>query len=352
MAGFADFLTQGQTPPATTTDTQTGTSLPAWYNSYLSTLANVGAGIAATPYQSYGGARIAPQDPQEQQAYDYMGANATNWQGPLQQAQGAAGSVAGGFNDEQFKKYMNPYTSGVVDEIGRLGFRNLNENLMPAMNDQFIGAGQFASDRNRVMDERLARDTGADILGKQGAALSSGFNSSVTGYNQGQSNVNAAAANLGGLSQMEQGLTTGTAGALSTSGATNRGFGQANEDLAYQDFLNQVNYPRQNASFLQSMLTGSQMPTSQEQTTTAPFNGNMSPSPLATFAGMTMAGMGLNQQPQQPPRARRGGYVSSFARGGRVGGLTLARAMPTAAAPLRPRMRMGAPRGGLELMAA
>lgn len=355
MAGFTSFLFNGQTPPAVTSDTNAGSSLPLWYSSYLSTLANQAANIASTPYQSYQGQRIAPKDTQEQQAYNFMGSNATNWQGPLQQAESAAGSVSGGFNPGQFQQYLSPYIGGVVNEIGRLGQRNLEEKALPTLENEFVGNGQFASDRNRTMAERLVRDTNADITGQQGMALQGAYQSAMQNYGQGQSTANQAASNLGGLAQMNQALTAGTAGALSASGATNRGFDQANLDLAYQDFQNQLNYPRQNVSFLNSVLRGSQVPTSQDTTSTAPFNGAMSPSPLATFAGITMAGMGL------PKQARKGGLVryadGGYRRGGRAhyarGGLAVAgQVMPTPKIPMRRRARMAHPRGGLELLAA
>lgn len=349
MADFTSFLFNGQTPPAVTADTNSGSSLPLWYSSYLSTLANQAASIASTPYQSYQGQRIAGQDPLEKQAYDYMGANATNWKSPLQQAQGAAGNVAGGFNNDQFQKYMSPYIGGVVNEIGRLGWQNFNENALPALDNDFVGNGQYASDRNRTMAERLARDTSMNITGQQGAAMQGAFQSGMQNYLTGQQTANAGAQNLGGLAQMQQQLDTGTAGAMSATGATQRGFNQAGLDLAYQDFQNQLNYPRQNVSFLNSVLRGSQVPTSQDTVQTAPFSGSMSPSPLATFAGMTAAGMGMSDKAQ----AARGGYMRRYAAGGYKnggyarGGLSAARNV----LPMRPR-RAARPVGGLEMLRA
>lgn len=338
---FSDFLFNGQTPPAVTSTSNQGGSLPLWYSSYLSTLANKASDIAGSPYQSYDAPRIAPKDAQETQAYDYMGQNANNWQAPMAQAQGAAGQVAGGFDEGQFNKYMSPYMSNVTNEIGRLGMQNLNENLLPTLNAQFVGSGGSASSMNRDADARLIRDTGANILGQQGMAMQGGFQSAMQNYNAGNQTQNAAAQNLGNLAQTQQGLTTGTAGALSASGATNRGFDQANMDLAYQDFQNQLNYPRQNVSFLSNTLHGMNVPTSQDESRTGPFTGGVGPSPLSTFAGMTLAGLGAGQQPKP---VRTGGYVARLARGG------LPMPMPRGGAPLaRPRMRMPAG-GGLDLM--
>lgn len=71
--------------------------------------------------------------------------------------------------------YTSPYTSSVVDEIGRLGTRNLTENIMPAINGSFIGSGQFGSQANADIIGRSIRDAQADISGKQASALESGY---------------------------------------------------------------------------------------------------------------------------------------------------------------------------------
>jgi len=71
--------------------------------------------------------------------------------------------------------YMSPYTSGVVDEIGRLGSRNLVENVIPNINNTFIGSGQFGSDRNAKTIGNAIRDASRDIAGQQSAALQQGY---------------------------------------------------------------------------------------------------------------------------------------------------------------------------------
>lgn len=303
MSGTTDFLFNGQTPPAVTSESNAGSSLPLWYSSYLSTLADNAANIASQPYQPYGGTRIMPQDPQETRAYTMLDNRINQWRPAHNAATQQMTNLSGGFNQGAFDQYMSPYMSGVVDEIGRLGMRNMNENLMPALQDQFVSSGQFGSDRNMEMATRLARDVGADITGQQGMALQGAHANAMGNYLAGTGHQINAAQQLGGLAQQNLMGTIGSAGALSASGATNRAFGQANADLAYQDFQNQMNYPRQNVSFLNSVLHGTQVPTSQDSVSSAPYQGVMGPSPLQVFGGLTMAGIGMG-----------GGY----ARGGRV----------------------------------
>jgi hypothetical protein len=120
-------------------------------------------------------------------------------------------------------------------------------------------------------------------------------------YLQGQGQVNQAAQNLGNLSGLQQAQTIGTAGALSASGQTMQQQGQANLDLGYQDWLNQINYPRQNVSFLSSALQGANIPTSQTRVESVP-GGSYTASPLGVFSSALLSGLsGL--------KVAKGGYI-------------------------------------------
>jgi hypothetical protein len=111
---------------------------------------------------------------------------------------------------------MSPYTSSVVNEIGRLGTQTLMENVIPGVQDQFVGAGQFGSTRNADILGRAIRDTQTNISGLQSQALQSGYGTAANIYGQAQGlGVNA---NLGAA----QAANTG-AGTLGYTGNTNAG---------------------------------------------------------------------------------------------------------------------------------
>ena len=72
-------------------------------------------------------------------------------------------------------QYMNPYTQNVTDQMAKLGARNLSENLLPAVSDQFIRAGQFGGSRMGEFGSRALRDTQESVLNQQAQALQSGY---------------------------------------------------------------------------------------------------------------------------------------------------------------------------------
>lgn len=71
--------------------------------------------------------------------------------------------------------YLNPFTEAVTSQIAKLGARNLQENLLPAISDQFIRAGQFGGSKMGEFGARALRDTQESILNQQAQALQQGY---------------------------------------------------------------------------------------------------------------------------------------------------------------------------------
>ena len=75
--------------------------------------------------------------------------------------------------------YMNPYQQNVMDVIAKQGARNLSENLLPQVSDQFIKAGQFGSNRMGEFGSRALRDTQESILAKQSELANQGYSQAM-----------------------------------------------------------------------------------------------------------------------------------------------------------------------------
>jgi hypothetical protein len=96
-------------------------------------------------------------------------------------------------------QYMNPYQTNVLDAIAQQGERNLTENLLPAVSDSFIKAGQFGSRNMGEFGSRALRDTQESILREQAPLLQQGYNQALQ----------ASAAD-----KSRQGTLAGTAGSV------------------------------------------------------------------------------------------------------------------------------------------
>lgn len=374
---FADFLLQGSPGPSGVTAGSSATSLPPFMEDYTYGLLSSAAQVGSQPYQPYGGSRIAGPNSFNMSGranlfnHAYAGTgdisrgttmtgNAAGMSGYgtatpyLTQAAGidARGSAqpfldaAGQTFPGAMQSYLSPYITGVVDEIGRLGQRNFNENLLPGVNDIFTRSGQFGSTRHQEEANRVARDAAMDITGQQTGALERAFGqaggmfqadasrfgglaSTAAGIDENQARrlaeigstsgnlLNADAARmlaagnqLGSLGQQTQDMYIKGGLAQNAAGDLIRGDDQAHFDLAYQDFLRQQQFPKEQLGFLSNVIRGVPYSSSSYSTTSAPSGYN--PSLLSSLAGLGTGLYGLSQL------KARGGPVRRFARGGEV----------------------------------
>jgi hypothetical protein len=266
------------------------TVMPEWYTNYAMDVLSGQRALANRPYETAPMPRVAGFTPTQQQAFGMTGQAASAYQPLFGQATGVAQSAAnapGALNTAQpfltqagqtsvsnIGQYMNPYNEAVVSRIGELGRRNLNEVLLPEVEGRYVKAGQLGfgpRDENvggtpsgMMLDlGRTLRDTNADILAAQSAALKSGFGEAAGLAGSDLSRFGTLAGTAGDLARAQQqqqlaasgalstlgeqaqslGLTG--AGALSGVGALEQQQGQKNLDVAYGDFLRQQGYPQE-----------------------------------------------------------------------------------------------------------
>ena len=250
-----------QTPTTSSSGASTAPILPDWYQQAQMTMAGQGAALAGQDYQTYQGPRVAALTPDQLNAAQIQRNVASGTQPDPSQLQGSINYGLSGFDPNEVQKYMSPYTSGVINEIGRLGQQNLTENVMPDVNSTFTGAGQFGSDRNAEFLQRGIRDNSYNTLGQQSQALQAAEAGALSNYNQWHQNAipNATSA---------ANLATTQAGVLNTYGSQEQAQGQNNLNMAYQDFQNQTQYPQQQLNWYANLTNGQAMPNASTSTQT------------------------------------------------------------------------------------
>lgn len=385
----SDFLFEGKPPPQIESFGSTSASLPDWYSGFLrgnAAKANAVAGAEFQPYvdaQGNGIPRLAQFTPDQQNAFQGV-REGYNSQVPGQQQAGALTNAAAGTSSlgaaqpiinnalsrssltaanpyltsaagtapGAIGSYMSPYMDQVTNRIAELGNRNLTENLLPNIQDQFIAAGQVGSDRNAEFGSRAIRDTANEIAGQQSNALQAGYTTAGNLFNADQNRLAQIGQTTGSLAtadttsqenlarltgsltdstanrQLTAGQQLGTlandtqtgalkgAAALQSVGETQQANQQQGLNQAYADFLEQRQYPQQQVEWMNNILRGIQPSVSGTNTTTNAPATIMGASPLAQVAGI---GSGIGALLSGLSKAR-GGRVS-YARGGRVGAL-------------------------------
>jgi hypothetical protein len=309
--GALSYLFNGSQPNAVDTSAASSNGMPAWYQQYLAGIAGKATQIAGgqanmgVPAQS-----VAGFNPDQTQAFQNVRNNQGAWQPNINAATTAAGSIAPGaatgiananaavagpaqtWDNAAATKYMSPYTTQVIDNIQRLGMRNLNENLLPAVQDQFIGSGGFGSTRNADILGRTVRDANTDINGQVTNALNSGYtnaqtmftndanreqqqqqlqgNTAIAGVNAGTAAGSAASGALGTLGQMTQNLNLSDSQQLGAIGSQQQSLDQAGLNAGYANEVNKNNFDWNTINNLSSTVRGQQLPAVQSQTINAP----------------------------------------------------------------------------------
>jgi hypothetical protein len=264
-------LTQGDPLPNVNTRTDQTTTAPGYYTGYLSDLAKAGqTAVAADPTKLVAGF----SDLQQQGQAAVPGA-ATAYKPGLVAAGQTANTAAGGLTPENIQALMNPYTSNVVDEMGRLQQQNIQRNVMPGLKAAFAGTGSSGSQRFANATGQTMADMQSNLTGQQYGALNTGYNNAVNADLQNLQLQNNAAKTQADIAGQEQNLGLTGATSMMNTGAQQQALEQAKIDA-----------PLKQATNVAQLLRGYTVPTATSQQYTGPMPGAYSASPLSQLAGL------------------------------------------------------------------
>jgi hypothetical protein len=269
MAG----LFQGDPLPDVTKTTSQQATAPEFYTNYLQDIANLGQNAV-----QQGG--VAGFSPLQQQAFQMAPDIAFSGAGSLGAASQLMGQAGATTVPDVIADYMNPYTMGVVDEMGRLQQRNIQENVLPNLGGAAIGSGQFGSRRQQQITGNVLRDMQSNLLGQQMGALQQGYGQAGTMAQQDLTRALQAGQGFENLGQSQQKLGLSGLGALSTYGGQQQAQGQK-----------MLDYPMAQTQAFSQLMRGYQIPTGQVTQEVGPQSGAYSNSPLSQIAGL-LTGLG------------------------------------------------------------
>ena len=281
------------------------TEVPAYARPYVERMLGKSEALSQTPYQAYGGERLAGFTPMQQQAFQGV-ANLKPAQqlGLGTQFSGLAGLQGLGAGQQfaqqatspgAMQAYMSPYTQLALEpQMREAARRSAMEGQQAA--GQAVRAGAFGGSRFGIMEAERQRNLGqqqADIYGRgmqtafeqarqaQQFGADLGLRGAATGLQ--------AAGQLGQLGQTQFGQQKDVIQGQLSAGAQQQGLEQQRLAQAYQDFQNQRQYPYQQLAFMSDMLRG--LPLSQQTQTMyqAP------PSAMGQIAGAGMAYLGAQK---------------------------------------------------------
>ena len=288
--------------PQETTSTVTQTNLPEYARPYFERLLTRTEAESTTPYTTYGGQRLAGLDPYQELAMSGaagMAAAGTPWQ--MQQASDIASKV--GYQDptaqmtaEEITSYTNPYQQQIID----LEKREAEKQAQAAesrLGLQAAGAGGLGGYREAIEQAELKRGSAqlqADIQTKGSQrgydiARQSWESDRLARAQQMQQRLQASQ-QLGGFGLTGQQAEMDRLQQLSQAGALRQAQQQNVYDIGYQQFQDQLAYPRQQLGFYSQILRGLPVTPGTQVSSYQP-----RPSGLQQMLGLGLGGLGLWQ---------------------------------------------------------
>lgn len=293
----------GGSAPASQTVTQT--NIPAYARPYVERMLGKSEALASSPYQAYGGERVAGFSDLQNQAF-----NEARNLGPAQQlgvgtqlaGQAGLGSLMAGQNYAQqatnpgsMQAYMSPYIQNALnpqmDEARRQAGITAQQSAGQAVN-----AGAFGGGRHALLEAENNRNLGTLQNQIYGTGMQNAFQNAQQAQQfgatlglQGMGQGLQAANTLGQLGQTQFGQQQAGMQARAAAGQQQQALEQQKLAQGYQDFLDQRGWDQKQQAFFSDMLRGLPMSQSTQQMWQAP------QSPWAMAAGLGSAYMGAQK---------------------------------------------------------
>lgn len=269
----------GQSAPPQPTQTSQVT-IPEYARPYMEKLLGQAEAAAATPYQTYGGERVAGPTAEQQAArQDVAGMGpAAGYEAGMGMAgmggmaglasAGAGGQYMGMATNPAFQQaFMSPYMQNVVDVQKAEAIRDYGRQL-PGMQAAATRAGAFGGSRQAIVESEGQRNlqnqmaqiqaTGAQRAFEDAQkSMQFGADIGLRGLGQAAQTGIQAGATMGQLGGAQQQSALDLAKAQEAFGSLGQQQQQQIMDMYYQDFLNQQRYPYTQMGFMSDILRGS-----------------------------------------------------------------------------------------------
>lgn len=322
-------MSGGSSQPSTQTVTQMQ-QIPQWEQDYAQGNQNIAASLASQPYPNYKGQIVAPHTALQDQAIASVPGAANSYQpaqgqaeqmtqGAMRQSIDPNGILSGpnanqNWNSGAASQYMNPYVMAALQpQLQQLGIQQGQQQRNT--DAQATQAGAFGDSRHGVesaLNNYYSQMADQGVIGQglanaystgqsafqndQGRNLQA-FQTALQGGQNEQNIQLAGGAQMGTLAAQRQQLGLTGANAIYGAGQQQQTQQQTENNAAYQQYQNQVNWPQQMLNVRESALSNS--PYNITNSTTLP-GANSAASNLGLFAQLLGAGGSLTSGSSAP----------------------------------------------------
>ena len=287
------------------------TNLPKYVKTYFERLLKRTEAESKQEYNPYTGQRLADESGDTLQSRQNIRNIASSGIAGLPQAQGA--TMAGmqralqglGYQSQDFdsaaaQKYMSPYMQNVVDVQKQQAIQDFQDQNA-ARAAQAVQAGAFGGSRQAIAQGMAQNELSRQLADIQAKGQQAAFEQASgqferdraaresaerLGLTAGES-LGAQGSQLAQLGQLAREGDIQAATLLEQIGKDQMAREQAGLDMAYEDFVRQRDYPREQLQFMSSILRGVPVQPSTETTKFGTYN------PLQQLLGTGISALGL-----------------------------------------------------------
>jgi hypothetical protein len=210
-------------------------------NTYLQNLIERSAVLGEENYPHYPYPTIAATDPLFMEAYN-KAYETGRYEPYFARAERSLSEAKEPFS-QYYQEYMNPYISQVLENIAHYGGRAFQENILPALEGQFVGLGQHGSKRHEELAQRAARDMQEAISRQQSQALAQGYGQTAKQFQEEKLRQLEAARREAELGRYAQAGATADIEAQARLGQARQAEQQSRLTEMQNKFLREQQYP-------------------------------------------------------------------------------------------------------------
>ncbi len=294
MSGTTGFLFSGQPVPPQPTGSDTTSQYPLWLQDLQYGIGNAATNLASQPYSQFPGALVAQPSGATQQSWQMAQGSLGNYQPALSSAMNLTGNAGTPITGAQIGNYLNPYTSNVIGGLQQAANTNLEQNQLPQISSQFVGAGQAASPQQMQADNNALYQSNQALDQATSSALQSGYQGALGTALQEQQAQQTAGAQYGQLGALTQQLGAAQTGEIAATGQAQDTVNQNNINAALSQFTQAQQWPYQNLGYAADIIRGQNVPTNTQTVGMSYAPGqSYTASPLSSFIGASLGSNAL-----------------------------------------------------------
>ena len=271
MALF-DFLFGQKNPAPVETTNISKTEIPAYIAQPTAEMIAAAQDVASEGYMPYGSQRLmglsADEQAAIQQAQGMSGISTLQGQQAFDAATDAQKAITTGAGGD-IDKYMTDYQKNVADIAAK---QMTDQSLIEQQNiaKQAVGAGGLDSSRFAILEAERQKNLNQGIGDLYAKSQANAYTTALGAAQSEQERAQKGAAGMTLAAQGQQGLTQGDIGTQLGIGSLQRDQDQKGLDIAYGDFLQEQNKPKEQLGFLSNIIQGAPFATTTTSTGMAP----------------------------------------------------------------------------------